>query len=120
MICGVNIQKSKKILNIFLVMKRKIISWRNDNCISMKQSKKNKADRNIFFFFHNDRNVFDFLPRLYPQCLQKLMDSEQQIERYGKECELLFIESCNPFGSHISGVYSEGKIALAFIHEIMQ
>jgi hypothetical protein len=48
------------------------------------------------------------------------MDSEQQIERYGKKRELLFIESCNLFGSHISGIYPEGKITSAFIHEIMQ
>ena len=53
-------------------------------------------------------------------CLQKLLDSEEQIKGYGKERELLFAGSCNSLGSHISGVYPEGKIAAAYFHEIMQ
>jgi hypothetical protein len=52
--------------------------------------------------------------------LQKFMNSEQQIERYGKKRELLFIESGDLFGSHIAGIYPESKITSAFIHEIMQ
>ena len=46
------------------------------------------------------------------------MNSEQQIERYGKKRELFFIESCDLFSSHIAGVYSDGKITSAFIRRV--
>ena len=71
----------------------------------------------ILFVDHSKRSKRRMLG---VECLYKFMDSEQHIEGNGKERELLFPGGCKPFCSHASGIYPEGKITSAFIHEIMQ
>jgi len=52
--------------------------------------------------------------------LKQLLNTMKQIKWYWKQGELFFIRSAYFFNTHYSGIYSDCKVAFAFINKVIK